>query len=792
MNKLLILFLILQFDCFAQISEQWSRSYNSSGDYAAKYTCADKDKSGNFYFGGYVVTIDNNRDYLIAKVGPLGDTLWTKIFTGTDNSGDEINAIVVDKNDNIYVTGFANGQGTGNDILTIKLNSNGDTLWSRFFNHTANDDDNGNSIAIDTSGNVFVCGESDGNSSNIDNPDYITLKYDPNGNLLWTNRYCSTGTDRAVKVLTDPAGNCYVTGRAYNGLNDNYATIKYNAAGVQQWLKTYDGGSTDRATCMAIDSSFSAVYVSGRSDNGNDDDMITIKYATAAGTIAWTKSYNNVDDDRARAIAIDAAGNVYVTAESDADASANRNWNMVTVKYASTSVQQWVRTFNSSLSNSDIPVGIAVNAAGDVFVGGQSDIDANAAIENFNFTLHKYNSTGTLQWTRTFAGTGISTGGSEALILDISGSPIVLGSTENLSTQKDALAIRYDAAGNEIWKSFYLGSGDNSENAYKVLVDANENSYMVGYLIKEETDRNMATVKVNALGDTQWVRSYNGTSTISLDAANDVKLDGAGNLFVTGFTRNSGVSNDFTTIKYNANGDSVWIKKYNNALVGGSDKAFTLAQDVSGNTYVTGYSETANPQISDDYLTIKYDASGNQIWALKYNGTGNGEDRSYFVQVSNSRVFVGGRSWNGINFDYVLQVYSLSGSILATGIYDGGLGDDVPTGMEIDAAENVYFTGRSASNSANIDFDYATVKFNSAGILQWSKRFNGSLNLNDEAVGIALDNNSNVYVTGFCNDDPSKIIKNSDYATMAYNSNGDTLWTRLYNGPANLNDAAKA
>lgn len=793
MKKLVYCFFLFALNSYAQISEQWAFRYSGLGDYSAKYTCVAKDITGNFYLGGYTVSIDNNRDYLIVKLNSAGDTLWTRTYRGTDNSADEVNAIAVDKNSNVYVTGFANGNGTGNDILTIKLNTNGDTLWKRFYNYTANDDDNGNSLALDTAGNVFVTGESDANPSGIDNFDYITLKYDAAGNQMWANRYGATGTDKAVKVVTDISGNCYVTGRTYaNGLDDNFATIKYSASGVQQWLKTYDGGANDRAVAMAIDSSSSFIYVTGRSDNGFDDDIVTLKYGQSAGTLTWTKVYNNVDDDRPVAITVDAAGFVYVTGQSDADASINRNWNFITVKYAANSVLQWSKVYTSSITipYEDVPSDIRVNSAGDVFVTGMCDFDPSALNQNFNFTTLKYTNAGTLQWTKTFAGNANSTGGAKALIVDNNGLPLVVGSAENLLTKKDALAIKYDALGNEIWNKSYLGNGDNSDNAYKIKVDASENSYIVGYSINEETDRNMLTAKLNSLGDSQWVRKYNGTANVSIDLANDLKTDANGNVFVVGSTKNSGSSNDFTTIKYTSIGDSSWIVKYNNALLNGSEKANAIDFDANGNCYVTGYGETQNGTISDDFLTIKYNPNGVQQWALKYNGTGNGEDRANFVKVGSAHVFVGGKSWNGSNFDFAIQVYTLAGSLAGIGIFDGIVGDDIPTGMEIDAAENVYFTGKSETAAG--DWDFATVKFNASGTLVWTKKFNGSLNSNDIPNGIALDNSSNVFVTGVTDKDILGTTHSADFATLAYTSNGDTLWAKKYNGASNLDDAAMA
>lgn len=794
MKKLLVGLLLLSLNSIAQISEQWAKSYSASGDYSAKFTCVAKDNLGNFYVGGYVIQPSNNRDYLVAKLNSLGDTLWTKIVNGSDFSGDEVTAIAVDKFSNVYVTGFANGNGTGNDILTIKLTTNGDTVWTKIYNHTSNEDDNAYSIAVDTAGNVFVTGESDNNASSIDNYNYVTIKYSSTGVQQWVRRDGVSGNSRAVKVLTDPAGNSYITGRNYSGGDDNIKTIKYDASGAVVWSKSYDGGSDDRALSMAIDSSFAAVYVTGRSDNGNDDDMITLKYSTTttSNNPLWVKVYNNVDDDRGVDIAVDAAGNIYVTGETDADASINRNWNFVTIKYASNSVQQWAKTYNSSGTQADIPVGICVDASGNVCVTGESDLDLNPLIDNYRFTTLNYNSLGTLQWTATFAGTSNSTGGAEAIICDASGNFIVVGSTENTNTQKDAIAIKYNAAGSPLWNKSYLGLGDNSDNAYKIVTDAANNSYIAGYAISEETDRNMCSIKFNTNGDTQWVKKYNGTSSISNEVANDLVIDASGNVYVAGFTKNSGQSNDVTVIKYNSNGDSVWINKYNNALINGSDKANSIALDNSGNCYVCGYSETSNNfVVSDDFLLIKYNSSGAQQWAVKYNGTANGEDRAEQLLIGTTGIYISGKSWNGNYNDYTLVKYNFNGVQQWVKSNTLFFGDNNPAQCYLDNSENIIMVGKGTT-IGNTDYDYFTVKYDAAGNLLWSKIVNGAANGNDEAKAICGDNAGNYYVTGFSDVDPNSAQINYDYFTIAYNSNGDTLWTRTYNGSGNGNDKATA
>lgn len=182
----------------------------------------------------------------------------------------------------------------------------------------------------------------------------------------------------------------------------------------------------------------------------------------------------------------------------------------------------------------------------------------------------------------------------------------------------------------------------------------------------------------------------------------------------------------FTVIKYNSNGDSVWINKYNNALINGSDKANSIALDNSGNCYVCGYSETSNNfVVSDDFLLIKYNSSGAQQWAVKYNGTANGEDRAEQLLIGTTGIYVSGKSWNGNYNDFTLVKYNFNGVRRWVKSNTLFFGDNNPSQCYLDNSENIIMVGKGTT-IGNTEYDYFTVKYDAAGNLLWSKIVNGA------------------------------------------------------------------
>lgn len=282
-----------------------------------------------------------------------------------------------------------------------------------------------------------------------------------------------------------------------------------------------------------------------------------------------------------------------------------------------------------------------------------------------------------------------------------------------------------------------------------------------------------------------WVARYNGPGN-GFDRSNAVALDGIGNVYVTGPSLGSGSNQDYATIKYNASGQQEWVTRYNGPG-NGNDDARAIAVDASGNVYVTGPSLGSGGQNDHDYATIKYNSAGQEQWVARYNGPGNGTDGAAAIAVDGSgNVYVTGHSLGSggqSDYDYATIKYNSAGQEQWVARYDGSGFDDEAAAIAIDPSGNIYVTGFSKRSGVNFNTtDYTTIKYNSAGQEQWVRKYNGQAFQRNHAKAIAVDGLGNVYVTG-------EIFGTSYYATIKYNSAGQQLWVRRYSNGHNYESA---
>lgn len=281
----------------------------------------------------------------------------------------------------------------------------------------------------------------------------------------------------------------------------------------------------------------------------------------------------------------------------------------------------------------------------------------------------------------------------------------------------------------------------------------------------------------DSLGSIQWARSSTGTGNIQ---GMGVTRDGSGNIIATGYfngtvtigttSLTSSGNDDIFIAKYSSSGNFLWAIK---AGGGSVDQGFAITADASGNIYSTGYfSGTGNfgslsmTAAFYDAFVVKWDASGNALWARKGGGSSTDYGRGVTVDVSGN-VFMSGdiygtgvSTFDGLTvngsgaYDAFLVKYDNSGTVqwLRTG---GGSLNDRANAVAADASGNVYITGFLSSSvsfsSTNIsslgDQDVFLAKYDGNGALQWIRQAGNSFSTN-VGYGVVTDASGMVYVTG--------------------------------------------
>ena len=252
-------------------------------------------------------------------------------------------------------------------------------------------------------------------------------------------------------------------------------------------------------------------------------------------------------------------------------------------------------------------------------------------------------------------------------------------------------------------------------------------------------------------------------------------LDGEGNIIVTGvFWPQTNNSSDFITVKYSPEGTKLWSARFN----GPSDPSPGYSHDVpaelvvdgSGNVYVTGSSITP---VGADYVTIKYDSTGQQRWTRRYDGPAHGLDIPAAIGMdTNGNIFVSGSSSGaGTAHDFLTINYDPDGNELWTARYDGPLhAVDEVVALAVDVSGNVYVVGNSvgsgscAGNADSECRDITAVKYDTHGNQLWEARHE-RLGRREEAACVAV------------NDDGELFVAAATGGLLKFNSDGGLLWS---------------
>jgi uncharacterized delta-60 repeat protein len=278
---------------FAQAQLEWTRTYGGT-NYDEGYSVRQTSDSGYIIAGVTNSFGAGSNDVYLVKTDAYGDTLWTRTYGGTN---DDQGYSVQQTSDGGYViAGFTQSFGAGNyDVWLIKTNASGDTLWAKTCGGA--NDDRGYSVQQTSDSGYIVTGFTKSFGAGLE--DVYLIKTDASGDTLWTRTYGGTYTDEGYSVQQTLDGGYVVAGYTWSFSTNNYDAwlIKTNASGDTLWTCTCHGANNDRGYSVQ-QTSDSGYIVTGwtNSFGAGDYDAYLIK-TNASGDTLWTKHLGGTGDD---------------------------------------------------------------------------------------------------------------------------------------------------------------------------------------------------------------------------------------------------------------------------------------------------------------------------------------------------------------------------------------------------------------------------------------------------------------------------------------------------------------
>ena len=346
------------------------------------------DSAGNVYIVGATGDGDpttGNWDSFMTKYDSNGNKLWQKSLG--DSSTDGSYGVKIDAANNIYVVGY-----NGYDAYITKSDSNGNEIWKQVFSSINTDfqlGDYATGVGIDNTGNIYVAGNTWGSfdpakawsNSIIPNQNAFITKYDSNGNQVWIKDFGTSQDENVRAVSVDNAGNSYIVGHTAGSLGVSAGGIdafiaKYDSNGNQVWLRQFGTVASDAAYGVALDSA-GDVYVTGStrgslnaSNNSGGADTFVVKYDSNGNQI-WQNQFGTVANENATGIGVDKNGDVYVAGltQGSLDGSTNAgSYDMFLTRLNSSGVRSWSEQLGTATD--DLIYKLLIDSANNIYLTG--------------------------------------------------------------------------------------------------------------------------------------------------------------------------------------------------------------------------------------------------------------------------------------------------------------------------------------------------------------------------------------------------------------------------------------
>lgn len=199
---------------------------------------------------------------------------------------------------------------------------------------------------------------------------------------------------------------------------------------------------------------------------------------------------------------------------------------------------------------------------------------------------------------------------------------------------------------------------------------------------------------------------------------------------------------------------------------GGNDRALSVATGPSGGFAVTGSDQGMNARVR----TTKYDSSGTEVWTRTFDKDNNDEGKAVAIDSAGDVIVVS--EVFRVDNDWRVAKYDANGTELWSRYYDGGNGQDTPRSVSADSQDNIIVTGYTKQSDG--DFDWRTVKYDSAGNQVWVDLYDGGQS--EYGMASAIDSQDNIVLGGFING----VDGSNDWRVAKYDGSGSLIWSNTY------------
>lgn len=362
--------------------------------------------------------------------------------------------------------------------------------------------------------------------------DSSLIRSSENTKILWNSSWGSpTNTDYGLDLILDSTGNITIAGytESYGAEAQDVVVLKYNTNGTLLWNTTWGGPDYDVARGIgALSTGESIVCGNTESYGAGHNDFFLLKIDTN-GILIWNTTWGGAEYDWAYALTIDTLGNIYVAGSTNGSGAGNRDFALV--KFNSAGVEVWNTTWGGI--ESDQAYDIELDKDGNIYLVGHT---YSFGAGNGDFTLLKYDPSGTLLWNVTWGGPSYDWANHFAL--DSSGNILCTGDTYSFGIAGDVAIVKFDPNGNKLWNTTW---GTNALQSGKGIVIGSDGYFYITGRSHASGSADFFWVKFNSDGLEMWNESWGGPLN---DFGQQIIIDSDANLYITGIINaDSGYSN---------------------------------------------------------------------------------------------------------------------------------------------------------------------------------------------------------------------------------------------------------